>query len=65
MNNEIQALLSTIDDHKKLNEKLNKHYKKRLADVEKDVTNLLKCDLTDMTYGLGTLHVKVKSFLEI
>lgn len=33
-------MLSTIDDHKKLNEKLNKHYQKRFKIVEKDLLYL-------------------------
>ena len=30
MNNEVQVLLHNIDDNKKLNMKINKHYQKRL-----------------------------------
>ena len=40
LHNEVQALLSTIDDHKKLNQKLNKHYQKRIKIIEKDLSHL-------------------------
>lgn len=40
MVNEINQLLSTIDDHKKLNEKINKHYLKRLKIIEKDLLSM-------------------------
>lgn len=40
LNNEVQQLLNTIDDHNRLNEKLNKHYQKRLAFIERDLKTL-------------------------
>lgn len=48
MNHEIQALLGTIDDHKKLNEKLNKHFKKRLQELESDCNSMLQLESNDL-----------------
>lgn len=42
MNQEIQSMVQTIDDHKKLNEKLNKHYQKRLNEIESDLQAMVQ-----------------------
>jgi len=39
-NVEIQHLLETIDEHKKQNDKLNKHYKKRFGELRDDINML-------------------------
>jgi hypothetical protein len=36
----VHHLLSTIDDHSKLNERINKHYQKRLSLIESDLQSL-------------------------
>jgi hypothetical protein len=40
MQNEIQSLLQTIDDHSRVNQRVNKHYQKRLAEIERDLVHM-------------------------
>ena len=61
LHHEVHQLLATIDDHTKLNVKLNKHYQKRLLVIESDLKSLGSLVTQDLKMALGKRQLEYES----